>query len=109
MLQCILFTRAKPSSLGTSHQAAFPYTNGFSNRNKQGCKVKAVFLCEGPWNASKCFSPYSTGPGRQTGGTEVCHGFAAPFLSLSTLEIVEVSIGVGNSSVLAVREIHAFF
>lgn len=29
MLQCVLFTRAKPSPPGTLHQATFPYTNGF--------------------------------------------------------------------------------
>lgn len=54
MLQCILFTRAKPSSLGTLHQATFPHPNGVSNRNKQ-IQSQSCFLCKSPWNASKYF------------------------------------------------------
>lgn len=70
MLQCILFTRAKTSSLGILQQATFPYTSGVSNRNKQ-MQSQGCFLCKSPWNASKFFffSRYLISPGWQTSRT----------------------------------------
>lgn len=110
MLQCILFTRAKPSSFGTLHQATFPHPNGVSNRNKQ-IQSQSCFLCKSPWNASKYFffSPhYLTSPGWQTRRTENV------WQNISFHEALKkickgVSVGVGNSSALPMRKIHTFF
>lgn len=57
-LDCILCSSAfclqgqKTSSLGTLRQATFPYTNVFSNRNKQ-MQSQSCFLCKSLWNTSK--------------------------------------------------------
>ena len=79
MLQRTLFTRAKTSSLGALHQVNF-YVLFAQTRVTDW----------GNWkHLSEVFVEY--------------------FLSLSIEESVKVSIGVGNSSVLAMRKIYAFF
>lgn len=112
MLQCILFTRAKTSSLGILQQATFPYTSGVSNRNKQ-MQSQGCFLCKSPWNASKFFFFLAiwSAQGDRLAELWKClsDSFAEYFLSLSIEKIVKVSIRVGNSSVLPMRKIHTSF
>lgn len=81
---------------------------GFPTGISRDAKSKLFFCARVPGIQVNVFLLIQRDQGDRLGEL-VCHGFAAPFLSLSIGEIVEVSIGVGNLSVLAVREIHAFF